>query len=410
MISPVPSRVRWLYVDFNAFFASVEQTLRAELRGKPIAVVPVQAVTTCCIACSYEAKQFGVKTGMDIAEAQRLCPELRLIVARQREYAACHRRFVQVIKRCIPIRHVRSIDEVACLLDSRAASPEDAMEVARRIKRELADEFGGYLRCSIGIAPNELLAKIAAGWQKPNGLYLLEPETVKEHLMQLGIRDVPGIGERMELRLLKQGIRTTSELLSLTPKQMRAVWGSLEGERLWYRLHGYDFDLPATAQSTIGHEHVLPPGLRTREQAGAVARKLLCRAARRLREQKLWAKGLSVYLSFSAGREKQILECHTRVAEAQDDTTLLQLLSRIWSACPDGKPTFVGVTLYDLIPDAQHTGWLFEQDELRSRVHDSLRGDLEHKIYPASVHAIRHAAQPQIAFRSIPDFENQRCS
>ena len=128
---------------------------------------------------------------------------------------------------------------------------------------------------------------------------------------------------------------------------------------------------------------------------------------RRLREQSLWAKGLSVYLSFSPGREKQIWECHTRVAEVQDDMTLLQILSRMWSACPDGKPTFVGVTLYELIPDSQHTGWLFEQDELRSHIHDGLRDDLAHKIYPASVYTVRHVAKPQIAFASIPDFEKQ---
>lgn len=402
MIAPSAHHLPWLYIDFNAYFASVEQTLRPELRGKPIAVIPVDAATTCCIACSYEAKQFGIRTGMDISEAQRLCPHLQCVVARQNEYVAFHHQFLQVIEHCIPVRHVRSIDEVACQLDVAQRAPEAALKLAHSIKHELAKHFGKSLRCSIGIAPNELLAKIAAEWQKPDGLYVLQASSIANHLSHLKLRDVPGIGERTEIRLQKYGVHSMPDLLSLTPKQMRAAWGSLEGERLWYRLRGYDFELPASPQSTIGHEHVLPPPLRTTELAGAVARKLLCRAARRLRSHALWARGLSVYLSFSPGREKQIWECHARIPETQDDPTLVQLLGRMWSACPEGKPTFVGVTLYDLVPDAQHTGWLFPEEELRSHLHSSLPPHLSRKIHPAGIHIVREAAPPQIAFRSIP--------
>ena len=126
---------------------------------------------------------------------------------------------MKVIERCIPIRYVRSIDEVSCPLDSRQGIARIAMELAHTIKREFAYQFGEYLRCSTGIASNELLAKIAVDCRKPDRLYLLEPGSMREYLMQLELRGIPGIGERMEIRLLKQGIRTVQALLTLTPSK-----------------------------------------------------------------------------------------------------------------------------------------------------------------------------------------------
>src|SRR5271169_855596 len=115
--------LRWLYVDFNSYFASVEQQLRPELRGKPIAVVPVETDSTCAIAASYEAKAFGVKTGTPIYEAKRLCPALTCVLARHERYVEFHRRLIDEIERHIPVTAVCSIDEVACrLMDNEISS------------------------------------------------------------------------------------------------------------------------------------------------------------------------------------------------------------------------------------------------------------------------------------------------
>jgi DNA polymerase-4 len=108
--------LRWLYVDFNSYFASVEQQLRPELRGQPIAVVPVETDSTCAIAASYEAKAFGVKTGTPIYEAKRLCPGLTCVLARHERYVEFHHRLIEEIERHIPVTAVCSIDEVASRL------------------------------------------------------------------------------------------------------------------------------------------------------------------------------------------------------------------------------------------------------------------------------------------------------
>jgi len=116
---PPPSPLRWLYVDFNSYFASVEQQERPELRGKPVGVVPMLTDSTCCIAASYEAKAHGVKTGTMVPEARRLCPGMLFVVARHELYVEYHHKIVAAVDTCIPIEQVHSVDEMSCRLIGR---------------------------------------------------------------------------------------------------------------------------------------------------------------------------------------------------------------------------------------------------------------------------------------------------
>src|ERR1700683_2880633 len=109
-------RLLWLFLDLNSYFASVEQELRPELRDRPMAVVPLLADTTCCIAASYEAKQYGVRTGTQVGEAKRLCPGIVLVEARHELYVDYHHRVVEAVESCLPVTSVMSIDEMAFLL------------------------------------------------------------------------------------------------------------------------------------------------------------------------------------------------------------------------------------------------------------------------------------------------------
>src|SRR3989338_8086642 len=106
--------LRFLFVDFNAYFASVEQQERPELRGEPVVVAPIMSDSTCAIAASYEAKRFGIKTGMGIGEAKRLCPKLSVVEARHHLYIDYHHRLIETVESCVPVHSVLSIDEMAC--------------------------------------------------------------------------------------------------------------------------------------------------------------------------------------------------------------------------------------------------------------------------------------------------------
>src|SRR5579875_436029 len=252
-LSPIPTgsslapsataepRLQWLFLDLNSYFASVEQQLRPELRNRPIAVVPVKAETTCAIAASYEAKAYGVRTGTQVAEARRLCPGIVLVEARHEIYVEYHKRIVEAVERCVPVSAVCSIDEMACRLLGREQPLRHALELAREVKTAIRRHVGETLRCSIGLAPNRYLSKVASDMDKPDGLVALTPDILDAALRRLTPRDLPGVGARMEKRLHAAGIHTMDQLLALDRDGMRRAWGSVNGEKLWHWLRGEDF-------------------------------------------------------------------------------------------------------------------------------------------------------------------------
>ena len=269
-------RLNWLFVDMNSYFASVEQDTRPELRGRPVAIVPMMADTTCCLAASYEAKAFGVKTGTAVSDAKLLCPGLVLVEARHEIYVQYHHRIVEAVESCLPVTAVLSVDEMACRLMGRERPLLAAMELGRQVKRRILEKVGPMMRSSVGLATNRYLAKVASDMEKPDGLVALPLDILPEALRQLKLRDLPGIGARMEKRLNQQGIQTMDQLLALDCDQAGEVWGSVLGSRLGHWLRGEDFDMDEPEHlKSMSHQHVLAPEMRTPEKAWAVAHKLL---------------------------------------------------------------------------------------------------------------------------------------
>lgn len=316
---------RWMYIDFNSYFASVEQQLNPKLRNKPIAVIPVDTDTTCAIAASYEAKAVGVKTGTPVWEARKLCPSLICVLAQHEAYVEFHEKILQEIDRHVPIAKVCSIDEVACeLMDNESANAE---LLAAKIKRGLKENVGECLLCSIGIAPNRFLAKVATDMKKPDGLIFIHQEELPQKLYSLKLRDLPGIGANMELRLKSHGIFDMKTLYSLDASRMRKVWGSVEGEKMWHQLRGVDLPDRETQRRSLGHSRVLAPELRSPEKARIVGRRLTTKAASRLRRMGLVASkmSLSIYLE-----EDVFSELHLPCDSADDNLTFLSLFQEMW--------------------------------------------------------------------------------
>src|SRR5262249_18929028 len=194
--------LRSLFIDMNSFFATVEQQDDRSLRGKPVAVIPTDAETTACIAASHEAKQFGIKTGTPVWEARKLSRGTIIFkVARHQRYVLMHNRIVNAVGSCLPVGRVMSIDEMSCRLVGQERSAERAKAVAQRIKAAIREQAGEHMSCSIGVGPNEMLAKIAADMQKPDGLVVLADEDLPTALHPLRLTDFPGVGPRMERRL-----------------------------------------------------------------------------------------------------------------------------------------------------------------------------------------------------------------
>ena len=187
--------LRCLFVDFDSFFASVEQHDDPRLRGRPVAVVAVPSDTTCCLAASQQAKRLGIKTGTGVREARERCPDIALVLARPWRYIEMHHAFMAAIGDCIPTEKAASIDEVPCTLIGRERQRDNAIAIARRIKQRLCYVgIGPDMSCSIGIGPNRFLAKTASDMNKPDGLTVIEQADLPHALHGLALRDLCGIG------------------------------------------------------------------------------------------------------------------------------------------------------------------------------------------------------------------------
>jgi DNA polymerase IV len=418
-------QVNWLFLDMNSYFASIEQQVQPHLRGKPTAVVTVDAESTVCIAASYEAKAFGVSTGTALGEARKKCPDLKVVVARHEIYVDYHLKIIKAVEEnCLHVSKVISIDEMECRLRGRDMQIANAQELARQVKQAVRS-VGETLRCSVGLAPNRFLAKIASNLQKPDGLVTITQSQLPQVLLKLKPRDLPGIGHQMEKRLLGQGIETMEQLWQLDMDQMTQLWGGVLGTRFWLKLRGSDFDERESHKSSISHQHVLPPNLRTRDQACAVGKKLLHKAAVRLRQAKLWTSAMAVFVMFSKDQNSKeddsgywlhhgrpVWEASLRFPSCQDTMTLVNVFQEAWKDCPKRRPVMISVALVDLIPEDMRNMTLFDDmygggkvDRL-AQVMDSVNAKYgSTTLYLGGIHKVREAAPPRIAFKSIPDMK-----
>jgi len=409
-----PNSLEHLYLDFDGFFASVEQQLDPRLRGRPVGVVPYEGGRSCIIAASREAKAAGVRNIMLVDDALAICPDMVLVPQQPAMYRRAHNALVAEVGSVVPVDVVKSIDELACRLDDTQRGQPEA--VAAGIKRGIARNIGPVITCSIGFAANRHLAKIACKVDKPNGATIWHPRTMPGPLFAIPLEDIPGVGRRMAVRLAGAGIATTQALYETQPKQMRALWRNVTGERLWYALHGYSITAPATERGMFGHARVLPPDQRSLADAELISRLLLTKAARRMRRAGFYCSGMWLWLqSFQSSWSGQ-----ATLPIVHDDCALLRGLTRLWERLRADLPRSsrvmrVGVTLFDLSPAAQRQlDWLENDDAERQRWESiGTAIDALNNRYAATVVSIGPWLPPKggnvggkIAFTRIPSAED----
>ncbi len=405
--------VRWLFLDLNSYFASCEQQEFPDLRNEPVIVVPFDSNATCAIAASYEAKRLGIKTGTNVGDARSICPKLRVIPARHDVYRHYHEKVIEEVIKHTPIRKVWSIDELESPLSENHRTKEAAEGLALRIKEGLRRNVGECIRASIGLAPNSFLGKVATDMQKPNGLVTLEGHNMLDRLSTLSLRDLPGIGKNMEIRLKRGGIFTVRDLWNCDPKRARKVWGGVGGERFWYNLHGVEVPTLPTTRGMIGHSRVLDPEFRGHDAAYQIARRLTAKAVQRMRREGFMATGFSLSVK-SVDRVRWGIDF--RMPETDAVQEILTVLDHLWTGVgayvPD-RLLQVCVNLHGLIAITESTGDLFNQptpEEIKRRPGIDQAIEKINKKHGAQtinfgmIPALRGAAiGTKIAFSRIPD-------
>jgi DNA polymerase IV len=256
-----------MHCDMNAFFAAVEQQSNPQLRGKPVGIIGASHRTIITTA-SYEARRYGVRTGMAKWEALQCCPDLVLVVGNNRKYTYTSARIFEMMREYTPLVEVFSIDEAFLDVTGSRVLFGSAQNIAYHIKARIRHHFG--LTCSIGIAPNKLLAKLASEMHKPDGLTIIRPDQVADIMARTPIDDLCGIGRWTKRKLQQLGIETCGQLGRYPQDILRRKFGII-GDRLHRMGLGIDESavIPeekAEPVKTVGHSMTLPRDISRREE------------------------------------------------------------------------------------------------------------------------------------------------
>lgn len=368
-----------LLADMNAFFASVHQALDPELRGKPVIIGGDPAKRHgIVLTSSYEAKAKGIKTGMTVCEAQKICPEGIFLKPQHHLYIHFTGLILRIMRDLTPLVEPFSIDEAFLDVTGCGKLFGSPVAMALALKKRIRTEIG--VMCSVGIGPNKLLAKMAAGLQKPDGLTVLDYQDVPERLWPLPVRELFGVGPRYERHLKLFNIHTIGDLARFPLKILRKRFG-VNGEVLWQGANGLD-NSPVDPGSldkvkSIGHQITLPRDYYTHGEIRVVILELADLIAQRVRAGGYVGKVVMLSLRDTNFAWLSRMKTLCERTELADDIyrAAVDLLKRHWI---DGRPVrMVGVALGSLVPQRSEQLTLFgEREKIRKaeQVCDRIKG------------------------------------
>jgi DNA polymerase IV len=350
--SPSTSGASWcgravLHVDMDAFFAAVEQLDHPEWRGRPVIVGGDPARRGVVSAASYEARRFGVRSAMPSARAASLCPEAVWAKPRGERYREISLAVRQIFTSVTPHVQPTSIDEAYLDVTPGTHSGEDPVVVARRIQAEV-DRLG--VSCSVGIATNKTVAKIASDRNKPHGLTVVEPGSEACFLAPLPVGLMPGIGSVTAARLGQLGISTLGSLAVLDDETAREIMGSW-GPDLVARAQGLDVRpvRESPPAKSVSNERTFAEDAHTATDVRSVITALAGKVAGRLRTKGLSGRTVTLKVRYGDFSTRTVRRTLPAATDARDRIveTALDLLDDVWSPGVGVRLLGVGVSGFD---------------------------------------------------------------
>ncbi len=378
-----------LLVDMDAFFASVEQAHHPHLRGKPLIVCGDPSRRGVVTAASYEARPFGVRAGMPLAEAKRLCPQAEYLEGNPRKYVEKSLELLELFLSITPDVEPFSVDEAFLDLGglgARGATMEAALVIARDIQQRIAEGHG--LGASIGVGPNKLIAKMASGVNKPKGITPLTEEAFRGVFWPLDVQELWGVGPKLSVHLKQLGLATVGDLACAPEPLLKQHFGMI-GPQLRAAAWGQD-QTPVTPYHlgvdprSMGHEITLPEDCRDAEYLEGTLLRLSDQVARRLRGDGFAARTITVKLRDH--RFHTVTRQKAMPIAVDDHLRIYEVARALWRANWNGSPQrLLGVSASALerTPESEQLG-LFETDTKAKALQNAL-DKVRDKLGEASV-------------------------
>ena len=342
-----------LHIDYDSFFASVEQQANPFLRGKPIGVTGSSLSRGVVCAASREAKKFGVKTGMPLFEAKKICPDIIPVKGDGSKYSYIQKKTLEIFTKYTDTIEPFSIDE--SFLDVTQTLPffDNALSLSKSIKENLRAEFGDYITCSIGISFNKLLAKLASDINKPDGVCLIDESNLQEILITRKLTDFCGIGRRIEARLNAIGVHTVAGLQEAPFEILYQEFGIAEANFLKDLSFGkgnlnvnplcYKREKP----KSIGHQHTLSTNTSNPITIKQNIHRLCEMASKRLRTYSMVGK--TIHLSIRSSNREWFGKHSTLLYPTNSEQDIYEVCCDILESMKWKKSTrLVGVSISNL--------------------------------------------------------------
>lgn len=325
-----------LHVDMDAFFAQVEVLDHPEYAGKPVIVGARPGERGVVSTCSYEARRYGVRSAMPIAQAVKLCPHAVFLTPRMARYEQVAARIRAVLDTFSPLVEPVSIDEAFLDMTGCEHFYPGAREMGLEVKQAIRRATG--LTASVGIAPNKFLAKLASDREKPDGLVVLPLDEVDRFLLPLPVRSLWGVGPKTAERLERRGIRTVADVRARGLAALCELLGKAAGEHVFALAHGRDGRPVVTESETksLGRETTFDQDIPDGPELRAHLARLVASVGRRLRQHGLYARTVTVKIRYPD------FETHTKSKTLprafRDDDTIYRASSELLDAFALRRP------------------------------------------------------------------------
>lgn len=338
-----------LHVDMNSFYASVEMAYDPELKGKPLAIAGnVEERKGIIITCSYEARKFGVKTTMPLWEAKKLCPNMIIKKPQFDRYRTASVAMFDILREFTDLVEPVSIDE-GYLDITESYKLGTPLEIAETIQKRIYDRLD--LPCSIGIAPNKFLAKMASDFKKPMGITVLRKRDVPSVLWPLAVEEMHGIGKKTGEKLRSQGIETIKALAEADSIQLKGLLG-INGPRLKDRANGFDNrhvdPQSANEFKSIGNSTTLAKDTSNQQELFLTIAELAHKVATRMKRKKVHTKGISITIRYS--NRKNFSKSKKLNNPLKSESDLIEVSKELFLQGWNGNPVrLLGITATDLV-------------------------------------------------------------
>jgi len=383
-----------LHVDMDAFFASVEQLDNPALRGKPV-LVGGTGPRGVVSAASYEARVFGCRSAQPMAVALRHCPQAIVVKGHYHRYREISAQVFSIFERYTPLIEPLSIDEAFLDVTGSLRALGSAEHMAQEIRAAVQAETG--ITCSVGVAPNKFLAKLASDMNKPDGMTIIRAQDVDAMLAPMPVGRIWGIGPKTAGRLHDLNLRTVADLRRLSNESLERLFGS-DGEHYRRLIHGLD-DRPVTPDrdaKSIGQEQTFGVDLQDQDQLRDVLFTQSEEVARRLRKNSLYARGVTVKIRYG---DFQTITRQATLAESTDLTTTLfeaaRALFDTWATESFRPVRLIGMAAKALSPSAGQLALFPDPTNKKQRKLDSVVDQINQKIGKGAVRRARSITDPR---------------